>query len=76
MHEVTQPPIDVIPMNTVHKYREERSPSGTIHQEGVDTLFEEWLPMFELMAMRNSWSQPEKVLQLAGHLRSKARQEW
>ena len=44
--------------------------------EGVDTLFEEWLLTFEWMATWNSWSEPEKLLQLAGHLRGKARQEW
>ena len=43
--------------------------------KGVDTLFEEWLPTFEWMAAWNNWSESEKLLQLAGHLRGKARQE-
>jgi len=31
---------------------------------------------FEWMATWNSWSESKKLLQLADHLRGKARQEW
>ena len=44
--------------------------------EGVDILFEEWLPSFERTATWNGWSEAEKLIQLAGHLRGKALQEW
>ena len=44
--------------------------------EGVDMLFEEWLPSFERTATWNGWSEAEKLIQLAGHLRGKALQEW
>ena len=44
--------------------------------EGVDMLFEEWLPSFERAATWNGWGEAEKLIQLAGHLRGKALQEW
>ena len=44
--------------------------------EGVDMLFEEWLPSFERTATWNGWGEGEKLIQLAGHLRGKALQEW
>ena len=39
-------------------------------------LFEEWLPSFERAAAWNGWGETEKLIQLAGHLRGKALQEW
>ena len=44
--------------------------------EGVDMLFEEWLPSFERTATWNSWGEAEKLIQLAGHLRGKALKKW
>jgi len=61
-------------MSTVPNTRREKAaPVEPFTGEGVDTLSEEWLPTFEWMAAWNNWSEPEKLLQLAGHL---ARQEW
>ena len=44
--------------------------------EGIDMLFEEWLPSFERAVVWNGWGEAEKLIQLAGHLRGKALQEW
>ena len=44
--------------------------------EEVDMLFEEWLPSFERAVAWNGWGEAEKLIQLAGHLRGKALQEW
>ena len=44
--------------------------------EGADMFFEEWLPSFERVATWNGWGEAEKLIQLAGHLRGKALQEW
>ena len=44
--------------------------------ENPDLLWEEWVPMFERAASWNGWTEQEKLLQLAGHPRSKALQEW
>jgi len=44
--------------------------------EGSDELWDEWLPIFKGAAEWNNWSDTECLLQLAGHLRGKARQEF
>ena len=37
---------------------------------------EEWLPALERASQWNGWSEADQLLQLAGHLRGKALQEW
>jgi len=55
--EETQPPTDVILMSTVpNTQRGKAPPVEPFTGEGVDTLFEEWLPTFEWMATWNNWS--------------------
>ena len=44
--------------------------------ESSDVLWEDWLPTLERTATWNNWTENEKLLQLAGHLRGKAAQEW
>ena len=39
-------------------------------------LFEDWLPTLERAGHWNSWSSDEMLMQLAGHLRGRALQEW
>ena len=69
--------LDLSQMSMVPTIRRGKAPPvEPFTGEGVDTLFEEWLPTFEWVATWNNWSEPEKLLQLAGHLRGKARQEW
>ena len=43
--------------------------------DGV-TCFDDWLPSLERAASWNAWTDEEKLLQLAGHLRWRALQEW
>ena len=43
--------------------------------ENPDILWEEWFPMFERAASWNGWTEQDRLLQLAGHLRGKALQE-
>ena len=51
-------------------------PVETFAGEGTDMLFEEWLPSFERVAAWYDWSETDKLIQLAGHLKGKAQQEW
>ena len=44
--------------------------------EGSDVLWEDWFPTLERTTTWNNWTENEKMLQLAGHLRNKAAQEW
>jgi len=48
----------------------------TFAGEGIDMLFEEWLPSFECVVAWYDWSENEKLIQLAGHLKGKVQQEW
>ena len=43
--------------------------------DGV-TRFDDWLPSLERASSWNAWTDEEKLLQLAGHLRGRALQEW
>ena len=44
--------------------------------ENVEVQLEDWLPALERAAAWNGWSQSDRLLQLAGHLRGRALQEW
>lgn len=44
--------------------------------ENVDVRFDDWLPMLQRAATWNDWSEEETLIQLAGHLRKRAFQEW
>ena len=44
--------------------------------ESAELRFEDWLPSLERAAVWNNWSELERLIQLAGHLRGKALQEW
>jgi len=45
-------------------------------EEGYDELWDEWLPILKGAAEWNNWSDSECLIQLAGHLQGKARQEF
>ena len=44
--------------------------------ENPDCTLDDWLPSLERASTWNSWSDEEKLMQLAGHLRARALQEW
>ena len=44
--------------------------------ESPEVLLEDWVPLLERAATWNGWTEEEKLLQLAGYLRGRARQEW
>ena len=41
-----------------------------------EVIFEDWFPALQRAAMWNGWSVGEALLQLAGHLRGRALEEW
>ena len=51
-------------------------PVDQFHGEGRSLKLDEWLPTFERAATWNAWTEDDKLLQLAGHLRGRALQEW
>ena len=44
--------------------------------DSYELLLDDWLPTLNRAAEWNAWSEDEKLLQLAGHLRGRAYQEW
>ena len=61
--------------NVTHR-RGKAPPVDSFSAEGLEEHWDEWLPTFERAADWNSWNDAERLLQLAGHLRGKARQEF
>ena len=51
-------------------------PVETFQGDSRGVKFEDWLPSFERAADWNGWSDQDRLLQLAGHLRGRALQEW
>ena len=51
-------------------------PVDSFSAENPEVRFEDWLPMLSRAAAWNGWSDEETLIQLAGHLRGKALQEW
>ena len=51
-------------------------PVDTFSTEVRDEQWDEWFPTFERTAEWNGWNEEECLLQLAGYLRGKARQEF
>jgi len=55
---------------------EEPPPIDYFTGESPEVLLEDWVPLLERAATWNGWAEEEKLLQLAGYLRGRARQEW
>ena len=51
-------------------------PVDPLTGEDQEVRFEDWLPTLERAASWNRWTSEEQLIQLAGHLRGKALQEW
>ena len=57
-------------------HRGKAPPVDQFSAENEDECWDDWLPSFERAAEWNGWTNAERLLQLAGHLRGKARQEF
>lgn len=58
------------------KRRGKAPPVDYFTGEDPELRFEDWLPALERAAHWNEWRDEERVIQLAGHLRGHALQEW
>lgn len=58
------------------KRRGKAPPVDPFTGEDVETRLDEWIPSLERACVWNDWTEEELLLQLAGHLRGRALQEW
>ena len=74
--------IDETPVDTHYTHasglirRGKAPPVNEFSGEDPDILLEDWLPSIERASEWNGWSEEDRMIQLAGHLKGRALQEW
>ena len=71
-HEKVSPTGHTPPM----KRRGKAPPIDSFTGEDPEVRIDDWLPALKRAASWNGWSEAETLIQLAGHLRGRALQEW
>ena len=61
---------------STHRRRGKAPPVEQFTGENPEELLDDWLPTLERAGEWNGWSRDELLMQMAGHLRSRALQEW
>ena len=61
--------------NFVHQ-RGRAPPVEMFSGEDSESMLDDWLPALVRAAEWNGWNKPELLIQLSGHLKGRARQEW
>ena len=69
-------PTEVATTETRHMRRGKASPVDSFTGEDAEITMDDWLSSLRRAAEWNSWAEEEKLMQLAGYLRGRARQEW
>ena len=64
------------PVTTVPRRQGKAPPIDSFTGEDAEMRFEDWLPSLNRAAQWNQWTPQESLMQLAGHLRGRALQEW
>ena len=72
---VTEPHEGEVPASSSFS-RGKAPPVDSFNGESPDIPFEDWLPALQRAAEWNGWSKSKTFIQLAGHLRGRALQEW
>ena len=67
-------PREVLPPS--RSRRGKAPPVDVFTGENPEILLDDWLPALQRAATWNGWTQQEHLIQLAGHLRGRALQEW
>ena len=74
---VSAPKSDSPPILTAKPGRRGKAPPVDPYDgENSEIQFDDWLPALHRAAMWNEWTDEESLVQLAGHLRGRALQEW
>ena len=69
-------PVVTLSRVTTKPRRGKAPPVDVFSGESLDLLLDDWLPSLQRAADWNGWTEQEQLLQLAGHLRGRAFQEW
>ena len=64
-----------LPTPSTHR-RGRAPPVEMFNGEDSENTLDDWLPSLTRAADWNGWTKPELLIQLAGHLKGRARQEW
>ena len=87
-HAVTWGPFESTPRTSHHSSREGATLAHSTPRRGKappvseftgdypECTLEDWLPSLERAIVWNAWTEEEQIIQLAGHLKSRALQEW
>ena len=68
--------IDTSILQTLPSRRGKAPPVESFTGEESSVHWDDWLPTLERAATWNNWSEQEKLIKLAGHLRGRAQREW
>ena len=69
-------PVEPDPVPVRPSRRGKAPPVDAFTGEDPAVKLEDWLPVLKRASLWNRWSQEEELIQLAGHLRGRALQEW
>ena len=72
----TAAPVTVAGSSLTATHRGKAPPISEFIVEDPDCTLDDWLPSLEWAIMWNTWTEEEQIIQLAGHLKSHALQEW
>lgn len=59
-----------------HRRRGKAPPVSKFTGEDPEYILDDWLPLLERASQWNAWTEEERLMQFAGHLRGWALQEW
>ena len=75
--ELSHPPVELqLPQPDRRQRRGKAPPVDPFTGENHEVQLEDWIPSLKRASVWNGWSEEELLLQLAGHLRGRALQEW
>ena len=65
-----------VPMTPTSRRRGKAPPIGEFSGEDLECQLDDWLPSLERASTWNAWTPEERLMQLAGHLKGRALQEY
>ena len=75
-HESNGEDDPVAPVKPARQRRGKAPPVDAFTWESPEVSLEDWLPALQRAAEWNGWTLEDRLIQLAGHLRGRALQEW